>query len=220
MSLKELHQRYLIIAKNSLSFLKEKGFQKKGMKYIKQNGELILEVSSLIRQPAYNSEDCYDFSIGFNLYTTHPYYLQVYSLLEGGKNLQKAEIISKSLATYEGRASYLTINDPPGRDEELARGFQEKIARDIVPWFETVSTLADMTKLAEEEYKKEDKEKFFFTMNVYRSLIKLYAAQGLRNKALAMCDESILVTPETSRYLAEKEKQKILKYLEEREKSP
>lgn len=40
MSLEDLHQRYLWIAKNSLQFLKEKGFQKKGLKYFKQKGAL------------------------------------------------------------------------------------------------------------------------------------------------------------------------------------
>lgn len=48
MSLEDLHKRYLWIAKHSLSFLKEKGFQKKGNKYFKQKGDLILKIYSIV----------------------------------------------------------------------------------------------------------------------------------------------------------------------------
>jgi hypothetical protein len=68
MSLEDLRQQYLWIAKNSLAFLKEKGFQKKGNKYFKQKGIFILEIYSIVPRAWINSEDSYNFTTVWEIY--------------------------------------------------------------------------------------------------------------------------------------------------------
>lgn len=220
MSIKELHKRYLDLNKKTFSCLKGKGFTKKGKKYFKEKGDLILELISAVPRPSFNSEECYRFELGYLVCTTNPDYLEAYRLLFDSK-AKIGIIIAKNFAKYVDENFYfsLKVNDPPNKDENLINCFQKEILEDTLPWFDTVSSLADITKIAEEELKLDRKDREFFGgINIKLSLLILYIAQGLKEKAYGLFDQYVEGVPQTARSLAEKDVKKIIKYFEDKEK--
>ena len=85
MSLEDLRQRYLWIAKNSLSFLKEKGFQKKGNKYFKQKGDFILKIYSIVPRAWINTENSYEFETCWEICSLDPKLVQLTIFIGGDK---------------------------------------------------------------------------------------------------------------------------------------
>lgn len=217
--LEQLHKRYLNLNKQTFSCLKNKGFTKKGKKYFKEQGDLILEMSAFVPRPTYNSDDHYIFELGYRVLTLNSSFLEAYRLLDDPK-AKVGLIIANGFDKYDRSFNcVLRPTDPPGLDEHVVQCFQKEILEDILPWFATVSTLADLTEIAEKELSLERKDRRFFRIyNIKLTLLMLYMAQGLKDKAYGLFDLYIQGVPETSRHLAEKDVKKIIKYFEDKEK--
>ena len=217
MSLDDFKQRYLYIAKNSLKLLKEKGFKKKGMRYSKENGELILEIFSAVSRPWINSESLYEFEISWELKTINPKFIQLYMLMEGEKNITKAPLLWSMVLpeTYERGMLYLHNDDLPGQDEQFIDEIKRKIEAEVIPWFNNLTSIDDIMHITEEEYKLErGKRKFFRHTNIYYALANFYATKGWKDKTLETIEQAIEKMPITVRDLVEKRRNKYIKYFE------
>jgi hypothetical protein len=221
MAIEDLRQRYLWIAKNSLEFLKDKGFKKKGKKYVKQKGELILEVFPMIPRAWLNQDESYEFEIWWDVLSSDQKLIQ-FSIDMGAKKIPKAiyliglNIIPDHL---RGKGRTLTDKDPSDFDQKYVEGIKKKLEEVVLPLFDRIHSFDDVIRLAEEEAKLERNQREFFSRtNIYRDLTYFYAAKGWKEKTIKMCDKDIEETPEPVKHLAEEDKRKYIKYFEKTKK--
>lgn len=213
MTLQILHQRYLRIAKDSLKFLVEKGFEKKGMKYSKQKENFILKIYPLIEHAYLNTDKHYNFVIVWEVNNTDPAIVQTYISIGGNTKLVDAPLLYCGISFTEN-TWVLTPEDPADYDEECVNRIQKEIKEIVLPLFDRFHSIDDVIHLAEEEAKIEKKDRKFFPYAIYADLAMFYAAKGWKEKALEMCDKHIEATPSTAQDLAEKKKKKYIKYFE------
>lgn len=211
MSIQELHKRYLWLAKSSLQFLKDMGFEKKGSKYSKQKNNLTLNIYPQVPRSWLNSEKRYEFDIIWDIESQDEDLINLYKFIGGNKKLTEVWLIvnSISLQQYKG---LLTDQDPPEFDQKYAEAIKEEIQTIILPLFDRVYSIDDIIQLVEEEEKLEKQHRKFFPYGLYRDLAFLYTYKGCEEKALKMCDRDIEETPIPARKLAEKRKEKFIKY--------
>ncbi|MBP9675001.1 MAG: hypothetical protein KBD63_07895 [Bacteriovoracaceae bacterium] len=216
MSLQDLHKRYLWIAKNSVEFLKEKGFQKKGMKYFKQKGDFILRIYPFIADAYLNTEYSYIFNMYWHIESLNPDLVQLSIFMGGKKDLKESYLMGsyiKAGVKYGGLE--LTDADLPDCDQKYVEGIKSEIKTVILPLFDRIHSLDDVICIAEEEAKLEKEKREFFQYGVYDSLARFYIHKGWKDKALEMCDKYIETIPITVRHLAEDDKKKYIKYFDQ-----
>ncbi|MBY0273389.1 MAG: hypothetical protein K2X02_08325 [Alphaproteobacteria bacterium] len=213
MTLQILRQRYLRIAKDSLKFLMEKGFEKKGMKYSKQKKNFILKIYPLIEHAYLNTDKHYNFVIIWEINSRDPAIVQAYISIGGNTKLVDAPLLYCGISFTENDW-VLTPEDPTDYDEECISRIQQEIKEVILPLFDRIHSIDDVIHLAEEEAKIERKDRKFFPYAIYANLAMFYAAKGWKDKALEMCDKHIEATPSTAQDLAEEKKKKYIKYFE------
>lgn len=215
MSLADFKKRYLHIAKNSLQFLKDEGFKKKGTRYSRENGELILEIYAAVSRPWINSDSHYEYEISWELKTNNPNFIEVYMLMEGGKNLTKAPLLWSMILpeTYKRGILYFGDDNPPDQDEEIIEGIKKRIEEEVIPWFNNLTSIDNIMNIAEKECNLERENcKFYRDTNTYYALANFYAAKGWKDKTLDMIDVAIKKMPITIHYLVEKRKKKYIEY--------
>jgi hypothetical protein len=219
MSLQDLHKRYLWIAKNSLEFLKEKGFQKKGAKYFKQKNDFILRIYPEVPRAWLNQDHRYEFNISWELESCNEGLINLYIFMGANKNLKGAWLIVNCIAPEQFKGNWdLTDKNPPGFDQQYAEEITKEIKKVILPLFDQINSIEDIIQLAEKEAMLEQQKRKFFPHGVYAKLARLYAYKGWKEKTLEMCDKDIEETPVTARCLAEKRKNKYIKYFEQSHK--
>lgn len=217
MPLDDFKKRYLHISKAIVQVLKDNGFKKTGSTYSKEHGDLILQLAPRLTRPWINSDSRYEFEVSWELMTATKSFIELYMFMEGEKNLAMAPLLYSTIIpeAYKGGVLHLHNDDPSGFDEQIITGIKEKIAKEVIPWFENLGSMDDIIQLAETECDLErEKRKFFRHTNIYRNICDFYAANGWKDKALAMCDRYVANTPVTARRLAEKRKSKYLNYFE------
>lgn len=219
MSTEKLKQRYLHIAKESLGFLKQKGFTKKGMNYTKVNEEIIIQISSSVPRAWSNCEDFYEYDIFWQIFTTNQEFIDLYMFMEGDKNLKKASIAISGVYTSDldlKALDYLKPTDSPEKDQQTIDKIREGMEHFILPLIQDISSIDEMMLIAEEEEKIERSKRIFYgSTGIYRVLTNFYAFKGWKDKMLEACQKYIETIPATARHLAEKDKQKYLKYFEQ-----
>ena len=222
MSVEILRKRYLAIAKNSLGFLKTKGFQKKGAKYSVAKGELILQIYPEAPRPWSNSDHLYEFHIALDLITTNPDFITIYNLMEKAKETTTApliEITLRPIGAPKAGGGFLKSDDPTEKDEKFVEGIIEKIETDILPWFEGLNSIDDVIALAEAEFEMERQQRTFFGgTNIYHKLCNYYATKGWRQKTIAMSERYLEVALITVKDLAAKRIKKYIQYFDSIEK--
>lgn len=220
MSIEDLKNRYHWISKNALSFLAHSGFQKKGgNKYVKEREDFIFEIYPSIPRPWLNTSDFYEFEIFWDISTTNNEYLHLNNFMEGNKD-KKVTILSLNIIPrhLHGCPRTLSKNDPIDFDSQYVTGLKEELEKVILPLFDDLNTLEDLTHLAEQEEKLEkSQQKFFSRTNIYRHLTNFYIVKGWNKKALEMCDKYVEITPVTAQSLAEKVKKKYIQYINKKE---
>lgn len=214
MTVQILHRRYLRIAKDSLKFLMEKGFEKKGMKYFKQKENFVLIIHPFIEHAYLNTEKHYNFVVAWEINSTDPAIVQAYISIGGNTKLVDAPLLYCGILFTEN-TWVLTPEDPEDYDETCVNRIQKEIKEIVLPLFDRIHSINDVIHLAEEELKIERKDRKFFPYGVYANLAMFYAAKGWKDKALEMCDKDIEETPLTARKLAEEDKKKYIKYFEQ-----
>jgi hypothetical protein len=214
MTLQVLHQRYLKIAKGSLKFLMEKGFEKKGMKYSKQKENFVLIIHPFIEQAYLNTNKHYNFVVAWEINSTDPEIVQAYISIGGNTKLVDAPLLYCGIS-FTKNTWVLTPEDPADYDETCIDRIQKEIKEVILPLFNKMHSIDDVIHLAEEELKIERKERKFFPYAIYADLAMFYAAKGWKEKSLEMCDKHIEATPSTAQDLAEKKKKKYIRYFEQ-----
>ena len=215
MSLQDLHKRYLWIAKHGLQFLKEEGFQKKGMKYFKQKDDFILRLYPFIADAYLNTEDSYIFNMYWHIESLNSDLVQLSIFMGAKKDLKESYLMGsyiKAGVKYSGLE--LTDADLPDCDQKYVEGIKSEIKTVILPLFDRIHSLDDVICLAEEEAKVEKAQREFFPYGVYDSLARFYIHKGWKDKALEMCDKDIEEVPITARHLAEEDKKKYIKYFD------
>jgi hypothetical protein len=217
MSLEDLRKRYLWIAKNSLSFLKEKGFQKKGMKYFKKTDDLIFVIGSCVPRGWLNSEDSYEFEIFWDITSINPELIQLYKFIEEDKKAKEVNFCYRTIIPdhLQGKAKTLGDEDPAGFDQKYVEGIKEKLEIIVLPLFDCTHSLDDLIHLAEQEANLEREKRQCFLYGVYHKLAMLYVYKGWKDKALEMCDKSIEVAPVATRHFSEDNKKKYIQYFEQ-----
>jgi hypothetical protein len=215
MLIKDLRNRYLWIAKNSLQFLKDRGFQKKGMKYSKQRGNFILRISPLVPRAYLNSEHSYEFEISWEIINLDPEFIQFLIFIWGNKKMMEAPVLGSNILPKSLSHWDLTSQDPLDFDQKYVDGIKEKIETIVLPLFDRLNSLDDVIHLAEEEEKLEQEKREFFPYAIYKDLALFYAYKGWKEKTLEMCDKDIEATPTPAQGLAEKRKKKYIQYFEQ-----
>ncbi|MBS0271537.1 MAG: hypothetical protein JSR85_02685 [Proteobacteria bacterium] len=217
MSVEDLRQRYLWIAKQSLSFLKDHGFKKKGQKYIKQEGDLLFEIYPYVTRPWINTDESYDFGFSWGIFTLEPKFIECDIFMGASKNIKGAYLMGTDIspASHKNQMIYLTNKDPADFDHKFAEGVKEEIETEILPLFDRINSLDAVIQITLEDEKLPRSERQYYKHTIYGFLAKFYAYKGWKDKALEMWDKDIEMTPATSRYLVEGRKKRCIKYFDQ-----
>jgi len=156
-----------------LSFLKEKGFQKKGMKYFKQKGEFVLSIYPNITHAYLNTKHCYTFNFYWEMDSLNPQLVQLSIWMGAKKNITAAGVMSSYIkAGLQGTGMRLTNRDQSNVDQVYVEGIQKEIETFILPLFNSFHSLDDVICLAEEEESLPREKRIFFPYNIYHDLTR------------------------------------------------